>query len=59
MPLVYLVPMVAVWCHWAICRLLQHTYGLFDRWYLGPFNCPVEDVVHVMMTLVSGSAPAT
>jgi len=29
--------------------------GLIDGWYLGPFNCPSEDVIHVMMTRLPGS----
>ena len=52
-------------CHWfASCPrkqcgairsfaiLLQQTRRLFDHWYLGSFDCPAEDVVHVMMALL-------
>ena len=52
-------------CPWKQCGairlfaiLLQETRWLFDHWYLGSFDCPAEDVVHVMMALVSGSTLA-
>ena len=53
MPLVCLVPTVAVWSHLVVCHPCNKLVGSFTAG-MGSFNCPAEDVVHVMMTLVSG-----
>jgi len=35
--------------------MLQQTNGLFDCRYLGPFDRPAQDVVHLVMTLLPGA----
>ena len=58
MPWACLVSKVAMWCHRDVFHLAVWDDGLFSCRTLSPFDCPPDDIIHLMVALVPRATPS-